>query len=193
MMLESGTGSGKLVEVDNDNRLATTAFTIPLEHQLAKGKQKVFSVFGEITPVAGTTGVLRIDNDNISDFIAISEISVEAPALSGGTALPNSLNYLVVETSSEYISGGTAKMPVNTTSGSPVLSGATCIENGFTSTGEILKKYYAGSGVFLADEDKSILLPPGKGIAFKWVGDNTSGVVNVTCRFATISSESFSG
>ena len=44
MILESGTGNGKLAGIDDDNRVLTAAFNIPFPHLIAKDYQKTFFV-----------------------------------------------------------------------------------------------------------------------------------------------------
>lgn len=193
MIIESGIGNGKLAAVDEDNRVLTASFNIPFDHLIAKDYQKTFYAFGEVTPVNGTVGVIYLKNENQSDIVAVKKFKLSHVGLTGGTAVPNASNYFNIEMDAEYTSGGSIKVPVNLTSGSPVLSGTVCYENGFNATGSTVTKNYPSLTNNLIDVDGSLLIPPGKAIAVNYVGDNTGGVIQAGVEFSIVGADSYSG
>lgn len=112
IMIEDGTGSGKLAQV-SDERLRTFAVSSSLTNHISAGhdNQTVFTAIGTATVVSGTTVLLHVINNDQSNLLVLDRVTVQASGL-GGT-LPLSGTYFSLGYGRTVTSGGTAITPVN--------------------------------------------------------------------------------
>ena len=195
MIIESGSGNGKLAAVDNDNRILTASFNIPFPHLLAKDYNRSFSVVGEATPASGTVVPLHLRNDNATDLVVINRVTVQV--ISDAT-FPSAGEYFTFEVDSEYSTGGTVTIPVNASAGATTLSRVSATQgNPTVSSGGVVEKYYppnAGFGTEIILEGSALLLP-GRGACVRYTGAGTAGVVKASVGFVIVSQsgEGYSG
>ena len=196
MYIDSGLGNGKTAGVDDDNRLLTASFNIPFTHLPAKDYQNTFAVSCLGTPnIAGTT-VAYLENTSADKQIVITRLTLQAEA-TGGTALPSSAGgRWLIELNTVYQAGGTAKTPVNLSSGSSVVAPVRIFEDGATLAGapEVAYQVMAlpGQPIDLRTDGNVIVLP-GKAVSIGWAGDNTGGNLFANVSFAVVGSDSYSG
>ena len=195
MIIESGLGNGRLAGVDNDNRVLTASFNIPFAHLIAKDYSKSFSVVGTSSPVNGTSVPLHIKNDNATDVVVITRVSLQV--LTDAT-LPSTGEYFTLEVDSEYTSGGSVAIPVNASAGASILSSVSATQgNPTVSSGGVVESFYpsaSSSGTVIEIEGSALLLP-GRGACVRYTGTGTTGVVKAAVGFVVVSQsgESYSG
>ena len=196
MLLESGTGNGKLAGVDSDNRVLTASFNIPFEHLLAKDYNKTFMVEGVATAANSSVTVLLIRNDSESDIVVLNRVFLTS-FHTGGTSIPNSDAFFTLETEAVYASGGTPVTPVNLSSGSSVVSNVSAFEDGAALAGTPLvamTAYPAASGHTLDMDIKGgVLILPGKAMSVGYTSDATGGLVKASVAFAVVGASGYSG
>ncbi len=112
IMIEDGTGSGKLAKV-SDERLRTFSVSSSLTNHISSEQenQTVFTAIGTATVVSGTTVLLHIINNDPSDLLVVDRVMIQAAGL-GGT-LPLSGTYFSLGYGRTVTSGGTSITPVN--------------------------------------------------------------------------------
>lgn len=187
MIIESGLGNGRLAGVDEDNRVLTASFNIPFAHLLAKDYNRSFSVVGTTAPVNGTACVLNLKNNNSTDVVAITRVSLQVIT---GATLPSAGEYFTLEIDSDLSTGGTVAIPVNATAGASTLSGVDATDgNPTVSSGGVLDVIYPtanGSGTVIQIEGSALLLP-GRSASINYTGTNTTGVVKAAVGFVVVS------
>ena len=196
MIIESGTGNGKLAQVDSDNRLLTASFNIPFVHLLAKDYQKVFTVEGNSTPTPGQSTVLHMTNTSSTDVVVITRVTVQAVSMTGGTALPNSGTSFQLLTQTDYASGGLAAPVVNTTAGSAVRSGVVAYDSNPTLNGagnSLGRSYPLNAAPVELRTEGSILVLPRQTFAIDLITDHTGGFVYASVGFAVVGADGYSG
>ena len=187
MKIESGTGNGRYAGVDKTNHLAVSAIILPRQHFVSKVDQKSFQVIGTATPANGTVNVLNLSNNTSDKTFTFTYIRSQLVDPAGGTALPNASNYLQIGSGLTYASGGTIVTPRNVHVGSAVTSGGSAYAGNPTLTGDFVEydRYYFksdGDDVSYSKEG-SLILPPGRSLTARYVGDHTSGTVYVRFSF----------
>jgi len=196
MIIESGTGNGKLAQVDSDNRLLTASFNIPFVHLLAKDYQKVFTVEGNTTPSAGQSTILHMTNTSSTDVVVITRVIVQAVSLTGGTAIPNSGTSFQLFTETDYVSGGLSAPVVNTTSGSAVRSNVVAYDSSPTLSGagnSLGRSYPLNATPIEVQTEGSILVLPRQTFCIDLNTDHTGGFVYASVGFAVVGAEGYSG
>lgn len=195
MILESGLGNGKLAGIDNDNRVLTASFNIPFAHLLAKDYNKSFSVVGTATPANGEVIPLHIENQNATDVVVITRVSIQV--ISDGT-FPSVGEYFTLELDSDYTSGGDIAFPVNASAGASTVSGLRATQNNpVVSAGGVVEAFYpsAPSAGTVIEIEGSALLLPGRGACVRYTGTGTTGVVKAAVGYVVVSQsgEGYSG
>ena len=193
MLIESGTGNGKLAGVDDDNRLLTAAFNIPFPYLIAKDYQRTFTALGTSAPLgAGDNSVLLLENDNEDSQLVINRIILQTVGVTVGAS-----DYFLLEVASEYNGGGTAVTPVNLSSGSSVTSGAVAYEGDFALAGapKIADVVYvqADRAVIDLQLEGGIIILPGKAVSIGYSASGTTGFAKATVAFSVVSTDSYSG
>lgn len=193
MILESGTGNGKLAGIDDDNRVLTAAFNIPFPHLIAKDYQKTFSVLGTSATLSpGANSVLLLENDNENSIIVLNRVILQT---SGVT--PSDSDYFTLETDSEYSTGGTARTPVNLSSGSSVTSGAIAFEGAFGLTGapKLVDSIWpqADRAVINLPIEGGVLVLPGKAVSVGYNTAGSTGFAKASVFFSVVSTDGYSG
>lgn len=193
MLIESGTGNGKLAGIDDDNRVLTASFNIPFPHLIAKDYQKTFSVYGtSATLNGGPNSVLLLENDNENSILVLNRIILQTVGVT-----PSASDYFNLETDSEYNAGGTSLTPVNLSSGSSVTSGAVAYEGEFTLTGAP-----KSASVIWPQADKAlinlpieggVLVLPGKAVSVGYTSAAAVGFVAATVFFSVVGTDGYSG
>lgn len=193
MILESGTGNGRLAGVDDDNRVLTASFNIPFSHLIAKDYQKTFTVFGETgTLQAASNSVLYLENDNENSIIVIDRFIGQAVGITPGAG-----NYWTLESDSAYDAGGTAVVPNNLSSGSSVTSGAIAYEGNFTLQGSpnLVDKIWPPMDLAIVDLDidGGVLILPGKAVSIGFTSSAAAGFCKAALYFSVVSTDGYSG
>lgn len=193
MLIESGTGNGKLAGIDGDNRLLTASFNIPFTHLIAKDYQKTFAVSGtSATLTTGDNSVLLLENDNENSVIVINRVILQTVGVT-----PSASDYFTVESDSGYASGGTAVTPVNLSSGSSVTSGAIAYEGNFALTGapKVIDSLWTPADKALLDFnlEGGVLVLPGKAVSIGYNTAGAAGFAKASIYFSVVSSDDYSG
>lgn len=193
MILESGTGNGKLAGIDDDNRVLTASFNIPFPHLIAKDYQKTFSVHGSSATLSvGDNSVLLLENDNEDNIIVLNRVILQTVGVT-----PSASDYFLLETDSEYSTGGTAVTPVNLSSGSSVTSGAVAYEGNFGLTGA--PKFaatiwpQADKALINLPIEGGVLVLPGKSVSVGYTSAAAVGFVVATVFFSVVGTDGYSG
>ena len=193
MLIESGTGNGKLAGVDDDNRVLTAAFNIPFPHLIAKDYQKTFTTVGTSATVSvGDNSVLLLENDNEESQLVINRIILQTVGVTVGAD-----DYFTLEVASEYNGGGTAVTPVNLSSGSSVTSGAVAYEGNFGLAGapKIADTIYvqADRAVIDLSVEGGIIVLPGKAVSVGFTASGSTGFAKASVAFSVVSTDGYSG
>ena len=193
MILESGTGNGRMAGVDDDNRVLTASFNIPFPHLIAKDYQKTFSVLGtSATLTTGDNSVLLLENDNENSIIVLNRVILQTVGVT-----PSATDYFILETDSEYASGGTAVTPVNLSSGSSVTSGAVAYEGNFGLTGapKFVDTIWpqADKAVINLPIEGGVLVLPGKSVSVGYSTAGSAGFAKASVYFSVVSTDGYSG
>ena len=192
MILESGTGNGKLAGVDEDNRVLTASFNIPFNHLIAKDYQKTFAVFGENNLAIGSNSVLYLENDNENSIVVISRFIGQAVGIT-----PGSGNYWTLESDSAYDAGGTTVSSFNLSSGSSVTSGTVAYEGNFTLQGSpnLIDKIWPPQDIAPVDFNinGSVLILPGKAVSLGFTSSAAAGFAKASLYYSVVSTDGYSG
>jgi len=193
MLIESGTGNGRLAGVDDDNRVLTAAFNIPFEHLIAKDYQRTFCALGQSdTLIAGDNSVLLLENDNENSTIVINRAIFQTVGVTIGAT-----DAFTLEAESIYGSGGTAVTPVNLSSGSSVTSGCVAYDGDWTLAGapKLVDTIYpqADKAIIDLDVNGGVLVLPGKAVSIGFTSTGTAGFAKASIYFSVVSNESYSG
>lgn len=191
IQLQDGTGTGNLVKVNGQNQLRTVAETQEMEHYHAREFSRVF-----VMPVTythdGSGVVLHMKNDSQRRNIVFHQVHMQVVGFTGGTAFPDSGNYLVLEYGPTRSSGGTLLTAANTRRDSGRVSDAVIYSDPTVSgTGEEIDRWYPkedGDWIRMKREEAHII---GFNDTFqiRLVTDHTSGVVQVNVRYSEINLE----
>lgn len=197
MIIESGSGNGKIATVDGDNRLSVVSFNLPFQHLVAKDYNKTFQVWGAATLASGTVTPLHIKNNSSDKVLVVTYVRWQVMDPAGGTALPTATNYMELGFGPTYASGGTAVTPVNMSSGSSVQSTAQCFQGDPTLSGSLTAadRWYPKSegDMHSWTKDGSTLVLPGSTLALQYTGDHTSGTVMARVSFVEVELDGYSG
>lgn len=187
MKIESGTGNGRYAAVDNLNRLAVSSISLPRQHFVSKVDNNTYQIIGTATPANGTVNVLHLANNTSDKSYTITYIRSQIVDPAGGTALPSAANYWQMGFGLSHSSGGSAVSAVNAFAGASKTPGATAYDSNPTLTGtfdEIDRYYFKADGdVETYSKDGSVIIPPGRSLTARFVGDNTSGTVYTRFSF----------
>lgn len=196
MILESGTGNGRLAGVDGDNRLLTASFNIPFPHLIAKDYQSTFIVSGSTgTMTVGDNSVLYVENDNSDKIIVLNRIILQVNTTS---SLATVGDYFTLELDSEYSAGGSAVTPVNLSSGSAVTSGSRCFEGAFSLTGapKVAETVWAiNRQPIVLTIEGGVTVLPGKGISVGYTSttNTANDVAKASVAFSVVDRNEYSG
>lgn len=193
MLIESGTGNGKLAGIDDDNRVLTASFNIPFPHLIAKDYQKTFSVHGtSATLGVGPNSVLLLENDNENSILVLNRVILQTVGVT-----PSASDYFVLETDSEYSAGGTSLTPVNLSSGSSVTSGAVAYEGSFGLAGapKVASVIWpqADKALINLPIEGGVLVLPGKAVSVGYASAASVGFVAATVFFSVVGTDGYSG
>jgi hypothetical protein len=187
MKIESGTGNGRYAAVDSSNRLVVASVSLPRQHFVSKVDNNAYQVIGTATPANGTVNVLHLANNTSDKAYTITYIRNQIVDAAGGTALPNASNYWQMGFGLTYASGGSAVSPVNVFAGASRTPSAIAYDSNPTLSGtfdEIDRYYFKADGdVEKYSKEGSLILPPGRSLTARLVGDNTSGTVYTRFSF----------
>ena len=197
MIIESGTGNGRLASVDIENRLSVASFNLPFQNVLAKDYQKTFQVWGTADLASGTVTPLHIKNNSSDKVLVLTYLRWQIIDNAGGTAIPNASNYMTFGYGPTYVSGGTASVPTNMSSGSSVLSnmlayGSNPTLNGATT---VFDRHYPQTEgeMHTYAKDGSAQILAGNTFVAQYVGDHTSGTVYVRASVVEVSVDGYGG
>ena len=197
MIIESGSGNGKIATVDSDNRLSVVSFGLPFQHLIAKDYNKTFQVLGEANLASGTVTPVHIKNNTSDKVLVLTYLRWQVIDPAGGTGLPSAANYMELGFGPTYSSGGTAVTPVNMSSGSSVISGAVAYEGNPTLSGSltVADRWYplAEGEMFSYNKEGATIILPGATFAMQFTGDHTSGKVIARVSFAEVALDGYSG
>lgn len=187
MKIESGTGNGRYAAVDANNRLVVSATSYSRQHVASKNENNAFQVVGTATPASGTVNVLHLNNNTTNKTYTLTYIRNQIVDPAGGTALPNASNYWQLGFGMSYASGGSAVSPVNVFAGASKTPGSISYDSNPTLTGtfdEVDRYYFKSDGdVETYSKDGALIIPPGRSLTARFVGDHTSGVVYTRFSF----------
>ena len=197
MIIESGSGNGKVAQVDDDNRLLTASFNIPFQHLIAKDYSKTFQVFGTATLASGTVTPLHVKNNSSDKIYVITYLRWQIVDPANGTGLPNVSNYMTFGYGPTYSSGGTAVTPVNMSSGSNVVSSLVAYDSNPTLSGSstVFDRHYPASegDMYTYSKEGAALLLPGSTFVAQYVGDHTAGTVYTRVSLVEVVLDGYSG
>lgn len=197
MMLESGSGNGKLASIDGDNRLNVASFNIPFVHLIAKDYGRVFVANSTATITgAGTTTAMHLTNTSPNKTMVITRATLQVFGLTGGAALPAATEYFTGGFGYEYASGGVPKTLVNSTAGSAVQAGATLYESNPTLTGsgdEFIRVYPVNSAPIEQRTEGGVIILPRQSLTIRWTGTATAGTIACSVGFAMTDVGEYSG
>lgn len=187
MKIESGTGNGRYAAVDNSNRLVVAAVSLPRQHVVSKVDNDAYQIIGTATPANGTVNVLHLANNTSDKTYTVTYIRNQIVDPAGGTALPSAANYWQMGFGLSYSSGGSAVSAVNAFAGASKTPGAIAYDSNPTLSGtfdEIDRYYFKADGdVETYSKNGSLIIPPGRSLTARFVGDNTSGTVYTRFSF----------
>lgn len=189
IQIEDGTGGGQLAGV-TANKLRTLSVNIPFTHHqtLDPHHNNLFSAIGTVTPINGTAVSLFIQSTNSNLYMCIDRITVQATAISGGTAVPNTSAYIRVGFGRTYSAGGSTVTPVNLNRSSGNTASATAYQ-GPTLTGTFTEAYrwYLESANskfdIIPQGGDGIILGNTNTIEISYVSDNISGTILAVVTF----------
>ena len=197
MIIESGSGNGKIATVDSDNRLSVVAFNLPFQHLVAKDYNKTFQVWGEANLASGTVTPIHVKNNTSDKVLVLTYLRWQVIDPTGGTGLPSAANYMSFGYGPTYSSGGTATSPINMSSGSSVVSGAVAYEGNPTLSGSLTEAdrwYPAAEGeMYYYNKEGAAIILPGATFAMQFTGDHTSGKVMARVSYAEVALDGYSG
>jgi len=197
MIIESGSGNGKVAQVDGDNRLLTASFNIPFQHLIAKDYNRTFQVFGTATLASGTVTPLHIKNNSSDKIYVITYLRWQIVDQAGGSAIPNVSNYMTFGYGPTYSSNGAAVTPVNMSSGSNVVSSLVAYDSNPTLSGSstVFDRHYPNTeaDMYAYNKEGAALLLPGATFVAQYVGDQTSGIVYTRMSLAEVGLSGYSG
>ena len=181
MIIESGTGNGRLVGVTAENQLNVRAETHSIQHHKSAVDGQAYQVIGDFAAVNNATHtILHCTNDNTTKDMVITYIRMQYLDQAGGTTIPAAATYFQIGTGTAYSSGGSAVTPVNMNTGSGQVSSITSYDNNATVTGtftEIDRWYPVSDGDTMTyNKQASLIIKPGDTVEVRVVSDNTSGV-----------------
>jgi len=190
--IEDGTGTGRRVGVNEENRLQASVVSQELQAHIAYHDEENYQVIGTASLSSGTTVCLHIKNTSAVDDMVIFFIRHQVVDQAGGTALPNASNYFSIAYGRTYGSGGSAVTPVNTVAGSLRTATATCYASGPTLAGTAseLDRWYTQAEADMNTFAKygALLLRPTQTAEFRYVGDQSSGTIYTRVTFSMVSS-----
>lgn len=174
--IEDGTGSGRLVKVDSNNRAEVKAIQISSDEDINIRTEKVWSVpFEDLNPAGNDDYVVYIKNTGDA-VLQITDVRVSATAAT----------QVEVHAVSGTASGGSAITPVPRTVGSAVVPTATIQSGtditGLTNDGIIfLIDIATANDTFQLKTSSRIRIPKGKAIALlvETGTANVSGVISL--------------
>lgn len=197
MIIESGSGNGRLARVDSGGRLSVAAFNLPFQHVIAKENQATFQVWGTANLASGTVTPLHLKNNSSDKILVLTYLRWQLVSPAGGTPIPNVSNYLTFGFGATYTSGGNAATPVNMSSGSSVVSTALAYKNNPTLGGslQIADRHYPSvdAEMYTYNKEGSTNILAGSTFTAQYVGDHTSGLVYVRASFCEVDSKSYGG
>lgn len=159
MMLEDGTGSGRRVEVTDENCICCKAVAIPFQQHVNEDHADAYSIIVSKTPTGAGDCFLYLKNTS-SDDLMICKAKVYAAAD----------EFIQVKVGdSGTTAGGTANTPINRNFGSGRTADCTC-EDGVNITGlsggSVVEDSFFDGGVSMNQiEWKSMLILPKNSIA----------------------------
>jgi hypothetical protein len=196
MKIESGTGNGKWVGVDGDNRLRVVAKSDAAQHVIASEENKTFQIWGTATLANGTVTPLTVKNTSTTQEVVVTYIRWQLLDVVDGAsgAIPNASNYMQVGYDTEYVSGGTAVSEANMTAGSNNVANIQAYNNNPVMTGDegltnnlitVFDRHYpkAEGDMYSFNKEGAAIVLPGQSITFQYVGDKTDGTVYVRLSF----------
>ena len=130
-----GTGKGNLAAVDEDNRLLVESKSDAMQHYISREKEQAYQCIGMATLESGTTVGLHIKNISSDKNMIITYMRHQVINSSGGTAFPNESNYFRLALGREYVSDGSAVIPINIFAGSGNVAEITVYQGNPTLTG----------------------------------------------------------
>lgn len=181
-IIEDGTGTGKKVKVDEDNRLHVRSVTQSLEHISSREDKGAFQVSADVAIAASEQEILLIQNSDNDRDIVITDIKMG----SVGAADANTSAFFAIKIGGTYGSGGTAVTPTNMFVGSSTPAVGTFVTGASTITAagtfvEIDRLYDANTLVdFL--KAGAIIIPSGQAMTICHTGSTTAG--NAYCRIS---------
>lgn len=196
MIIESGTGNGRLASVDIENRLSVASFNLPFQNVIAKDYQKTFQVWGTANLASGTVTPLHIKNNSSDKVLVLNYLRWQIIDNASGTALPSATNYMTFGYGPSYLSGGTTVVPTNMSSGSSVLSSMIAYGNNPTLNGvaTVFDRHYpqAEGDMYTYVKDGAAQILAGNNFVAQYVGNHTSGIVYVRASVVEVSVNGFS-
>jgi len=179
-VIKSG-NSGSTAIVDSDGRFWVNAMSNEAQHVISHFKQEAYQMAA--TPVALSSGIvvgLHLKNTSSTKIVAIAYIRHQIVAPTGGTALPNALNYFRIALGRTYSSGGTEVDPVNVYAGSGNTPPVTIYEGNPTlaGTANIIDRWYTkdDGDMNVFSKHGSLIIPPNQTLELSYVGDQSGGI-----------------
>lgn len=183
MIIEDGTGNGRCVRVDDDNRLHVKALRLP-EGLDAVVRANLFHVTTGIINLTSATesALLYLKSTDTQSPLVIARVTVTSGLSTGGT---NALRYRVVRnpTAGTLISGGSALTFVNQNFSSSLVPSATALKGAQGSTvtdGVNLEDRQMALNAVDSDDSPLWLLNNGNTVAFALTPPTGNTSLNVS-------------
>ena len=189
-IIEDGKGSGKKVEVDNNNRLSVKAYSESIQHVMSHQEGQAYQAIGTATLENGITPVLHITNNSADRDLVVTYIRHQIVSNSGGTAFPNVSNYFRLAIGRTYVSGGEEVTPVNINTNSGNEADVTAYNSGSVLEGtaiEIDRWYTKEAGdMNVFNKEGSLIIKRTGSLEMSYVGDHTDGIIYARISFIMI-------
>lgn len=181
MQIQDGMGTGKKAHVDNNNRLEVKSFSESIQHTMSHVDEQAYQAIGISNLRNGVTPVLHLTNNSTNRDVVVTHIRHQVLDNSGGTAFPNSSNYLRIALGRIYDSGGVEVMPTNINTNSGNNADVTIFNGNATLSGTatVIDRWYtkAAGDMYEFNKEGSLIIGIGDTLELSYVGDQTAGVV----------------
>lgn len=176
MKIEDGKGTGKLAEVNSENRLLVESISVSEQHNISKEDQESYQVEGEIDIATSEKTILVLTNTSNTKDAVVSFIRI----MSIGAAAASASSYFNVKLGGGYSSGGTTVSPVNVYIDSPKDADVTAYEGSGTDivmsgTPIQIDRNYTANSMQSYNKEGSIVIPKNSSVSITHLGSTIAG------------------
>jgi len=188
-VLEDGAnGTANKVGVTSGFRLQTAAVCQSEQHHASRNSGQAYQVQGNVALTAATKVALHIKNTSSTRKLIVTYIRMQVLDPAGGTALPDSGNYMLLNFDQTLTSGGTTVTAVNMNRSSGNSADTTCTDNNPTLGGTAVEfdRWYltaTNSEMMKYNKEGTLILGQNDTLTIAAVTDQTSGECQVRVSF----------